>query len=107
MKIEEFEKSFFNECVAKYKLIPTIKENLQSGTCSICKTQLIAMRLDRSPNQVSGGTIPSKDVFIFYGCPNCYHVTYAESDLSQYARKECSLKDYLLEKPSKMKHQPS
>ncbi len=96
MKTEAFEKGIFNQCVAKHALISTIKPDSQSDTCSNCNTPAMGMRLDRVPDKGSG-TIPSKDVFIFHGCPNCNHVSYDESDLFLFAGKKCNLKDYLLE----------
>ncbi len=95
MKTEVFEKDFFNQCAAKHKLSGTGMPDSQRNICSNCKTPLISMRLERTP-QKGPGTKIHKEPFIFRGCPNCNTVSYDEDDFLVFAAKECTLKDYLL-----------
>jgi hypothetical protein len=92
METEKFDEEMFRECKAKFEIKPTIPGDTQDKLCPVCKTVCICMRLDKSPKEKF-----MDNIFIFYGCPNCQTICYEESKLKDFARKECSLKDYLIE----------
>jgi len=96
MTSENFDKKLLDQCIARHKLTPTISSDSQDSYCSICNTAIISMRLDRSPN-TGAGSIPSKDKFLFYGCPNCSTIHYDEYELFEFAGKKCALKDFIIE----------
>jgi len=96
MTSEKFDKKLLGQCVDNHKLTPTISSDSQDSYCSVCNTAIISMRLDRSPN-TGAGFIPSKDQFLFYGCPKCSTIHYDEDELFEFAGKECALKDFLIE----------
>jgi len=96
MTSEKFDSNLLSQCIDKHKLTKTIPHDSQDSFCSVCNTELINMRLDRSPNTGAGFTV-SKDKIFFYGCPNCNTVQYDKDELLEFAGKECSLKDFLIE----------
>lgn len=96
MTVENFDKELIEKCFKIHKLSPTIFPDYSQSNCPDCKTEIIDMMLERSPNTGSG-FVPPKDVFRFYGCPKCCTIKYDKDELSLFAGKKCILKDYIIE----------
>ncbi len=90
-------KKLMEACIDKYQIFSTILEDstsLDNEKCDACKNQMVAMRLDKSPN-TGNGFMPPSDRCLFYGCIDCNTFVYDEDELNNYADKRTNLSDFL------------
>lgn len=95
MITEKIDNQLMDNCIRRFKLSPTIPDDVMGEKCTTCGKPLISMRLDKSPN---GGeeNMSSSDMCIFRGCPSCMTVQYEKYELTRYTRDpKVSLKVFL------------